>query len=86
MLLAAGATLEARDKWGLLAKDCDCRGAGVIGREVAEKSLARGGTPLHSAANNGYVKVVKLLLQEKASVTVKDNYGRGPRLGHVLGL
>ena len=48
--------------------------------------LARGLTPLHFAAHYGHVEVVKLLLEAKASVTVKDNDGRGPRLGDVLGL
>ena len=52
----------------------------------SQKSLARGGTPLHFAAANNRVEVVKLLLEAKASVTVKDNSGRGPRLGDVLGL
>ena len=51
----------------------------------AGKSLARGSTPLHHAAYYGHVEVVKLLLEAKASVTVKDNDGRGPRLGDVLG-
>ena len=49
------------------------------------KSLARGKTPLHYAAEEGEAEVVKLLLEAKASVTVKDNDGRGPRLGDVLG-
>ena len=51
------------------------------------KSLARGSTPLHEAAykdDKGHVKVVKLLLEAKASVTVKDFQGRGPRLGDVM--
>ena len=50
-----------------------------------EQSLARGGTPLHFAAYNGRVEVVKLLVEAKASVTVKGNKGRGPRLGDVMG-
>ena len=49
------------------------------------KSLARGRTPLHWAAVNGQAEVVKLLLEAEASVTVKDNSGRGPRLGDVMG-
>jgi len=50
-----------------------------------EQSLARGETPLHWAAGNGQVETVKLLLEAKASVTVKDNKGWGPRLGDVMG-
>ena len=50
------------------------------------KSLARGQTPLHLAAYNGQVEVVKLLLEAKASVAVKDDNGRGPRLGDVMGV
>ena len=50
-----------------------------------EQSLARGSTPLHFAANNGRVEVVKLLVEAKASVTVKGRNGRGPRLGDVVG-
>ena len=50
-----------------------------------EQSLARGETPLHWAAGNGQVETVKLLLEAKASVTVKDDLGRGPRLGDVMG-
>ena len=49
------------------------------------QSLARGETPLHWAAHNGQVEVVNLLLEAKASVTVKDDKGRGPRLGDVMG-
>ena len=49
------------------------------------QSLARGATPLHFAANNGQVEVVNLLLEAKASLTVKDDTGRGPRLGDVMG-
>ena len=49
------------------------------------QSFARGSTPLHYAANNGRVEVVKLLVEAKASVTVKDDKGRGPRLGDVVG-
>ena len=40
------------------------------------QSLARGSTPLHYAANNGRVEVVKLLVEAKASVIVKDDKGR----------
>jgi hypothetical protein len=47
------------------------------------QAFARGSTPLHYAANNGRVEVVKLLVEAKASVTVKG--GRGPRLGDVVG-
>jgi len=47
-------------------------------------TLARGSTPLHYAAYNGQVEAVKLLVEAKASVTVKDNEGRGPRLGDVM--
>ena len=50
-----------------------------------ELPLARGNTPLHFATYNGQVEVVKLLLKAKASVTVKDLQGRGPRLGDVMG-
>jgi len=50
-----------------------------------ELPLARGNTPLHFATYNGQVEVVKLLLEAKASVTVKDLQGRGPRLGDVMG-
>ena len=50
-----------------------------------EQPLARGETPLHWAAGNGQVETVKLLLEAKASVTVKDDLGRGPRLGDVMG-
>ena len=50
-----------------------------------EQSLARGNAPLHYAAYAGQVETVKLLLEAKASVTVKDNEGRGPRLGDVMG-
>ena len=39
VLLAAGAEVDARDITGLLAKDCDCGSAGVIG----QRSLAPGG-------------------------------------------
>jgi len=49
------------------------------------QSLARGNTPLHYAAGNGRVEVVKLLVEAKAWVTVKDRNGRGPRLGDVVG-
>ena len=49
------------------------------------QSLARGETPLHLAAYYGCAEVVKLLVEAKASVTVKDNKGRGPRLGDVMG-
>jgi len=49
-----------------------------------EQSLARGRTPLHYAAYWGQVEAVKLLVEAKASVTVKDNEGRGPRLGDVM--
>jgi hypothetical protein len=49
------------------------------------QSLARGETPLHWAADDGQVEVVNLLLEAKASVTVKDDKGRGPRLGDVMG-
>ena len=48
------------------------------------QSLARGSTPLHYAAGNGRVEVVKLLIEAKTSVTVKDDKGR-PRLGDVVG-
>ena len=34
---------------------------------------------------SGQVEVVNLLLEAKASVTVKDDKGRGPRLGDVMG-
>ena len=51
-----------------------------------EKSLARGNTPLHAAAYGGYLEVVKLLLEAKAAVAVKDNNGRGPRLRDEMGL
>ena len=47
------------------------------------QSLARGNAPLHLAANEGHVEVVNLLVEAKASVTVKG--GRGPRLGDVVG-
>ena len=52
------------------------------------KSLARGETPLHWAAEYGKAKaeVVKLLVEAKTSVTVKNNSGRGPRLGDVMGV
>ena len=50
-----------------------------------EQSLARGSTPLHFAAIKGQVEVVKLLVEAKASVIVKSKYGRGPRLGDVMG-
>ena len=50
-----------------------------------EQSLARGRTPLHWAATTGRAEVVKLLLEAKASVTVKDNQGWGPRLRDVMG-
>ena len=49
------------------------------------KSLARGSTPLHRAAYNGEVEVVKLLLEAKASVTVKDKHGRGASTGRIDG-
>jgi hypothetical protein len=51
------------------------------------QSLARGETPLHFAAIRGRAEVVKLLVEAKASVTEKDNKGRGrgPRLGDVMG-
>ena len=39
--------------------------------------VARGSTPLHFATYNGQVEVVKLLLEAKASVTVKDFQGQG---------
>ena len=52
---------------------------------VWKQSLARGRTPLHWAVLNGRAEVVKLLLEAKASVTVKDDEGRGPRLGDVMG-
>jgi hypothetical protein len=47
-------------------------------------TLARGETPLHYAAYKGQVEAVKLLVEAKASVTVKDNEGQGPRLGDVM--
>ena len=50
------------------------------------KSLARGETPLHWAAEYGKAEVVKLLVEAKTSVTVKNNSGRGPRLGDVMGV
>jgi len=50
-----------------------------------EQSLARGQTPLHYAAGNGRVEVVQLLVEAKTSVTVTNSYGRGPRLGDVMG-
>jgi ankyrin repeat protein len=50
-----------------------------------EQSLARGRPPLHWAADKGCVEVVKLLLEAKASVTVKDSEGRGPWLGDGMG-
>jgi ankyrin repeat protein len=37
------------------------------------------------AALLGHVEVVILLLEAKASLTVKDDTGRGPRLGDVMG-
>jgi ankyrin repeat protein len=50
------------------------------------QSLAQGETPLHwAAAESGQVEVVNLLLEAKASVTVKDDIGRGPRMGDVMG-
>ena len=33
LLLAAGAAVDAREEDGLLAKDCDCRGAGDVSVE-----------------------------------------------------
>ena len=50
------------------------------------KSLAQGRTPLHWAAKKGQAEGVKLLLEAKASVTVKDNDGRGPQLRDVMGV
>ena len=40
---------------------------------------------MHFATYNGQVEVVKLLLEAKASVTVKDFEGWGPRLGDAMG-
>ena len=94
-LLAAGAPLEAREEDGLSAKDYGAAVPGETSQQMEThrwyhinisggKPLAPGDTPLHFAAANGQVEVVKLLLEAKASVTVKNNSGRGPQLGDVM--
>lgn len=41
--------------------------------------LGRGRTPLLSAAGNGHVEVVELLLKSGASVEAQNDNGDGPR-------
>lgn len=47
-----------------------------------------GRTPLHNAANNGHIEVVKHLIKKEADVNVVDKYGRSPlhdaaKHGHI---
>ena len=51
---------------------------------VSAAWAARGRTPLHLAAAEGHVEVVKLLV-EVASLAVQDKDGRGPQLQSACG-
>ena len=53
-------------------------------RNVSAAWAARGQIPLHVAAWNGHVEVVKLLV-EVASLGVQDKDGRGPQLQSTCG-
>ena len=43
--------------------------------------LRRGGTALHTAAEKGLDGMVALLLDRRAALEAKDDYGQGPRMG-----
>ena len=42
------------------------------------QSTVEGGTPLHIAADRGYLRIVEFLLEHGANPNMKNNYGRTP--------
>lgn len=85
-LIASGAHVNARDYMGFPA----LRNAVVSGNYDAVwyllrcnanpdiKDLARGNTPLHFAASNGRLDLVRLLLEEGADPRIENCYGNTP--------
>ena len=70
--------IEMNRAFGQLQDMFNTRTPGLvsIGR-AGFTELARGFTPLHDAAREGEAEAVKALLEAKASVAAKDDYGRG---------
>ena len=74
-LLAQGAAVDVVSSTGPGAQGRR-RGAAVGG---ASDCGGRGDTPLHHAAVYGLTENAQLLLAAKASVDIKDRFGRGPQ-------